>query len=174
MLPHDGKAVGELEVRGPWITGSYIENPNMPDPDAMKDKFRDGWLRTGDVAMISPDGFITLTDRAKDVIKSGGEWISSVDLENAIMGHPKVAEAAVIGVPDPKWEEVPKAYVVPRSGSALTGEDVIAWCQDNLAKFKVPKYVDVVEDLPRNDSGKVLKRLLRDPEGASSAAAMRA
>ena len=105
VLPHDGKAVGEVEVRGPWVTGSYYKDD---DPA----KFHDGWLRTGDVGTIDRLGFVTLTDRAKDVIKSGGEWISSMELENAIMAHPAVAEAAVIGVPDEKWGERPLATVV--------------------------------------------------------------
>ncbi|MEH6822234.1 MAG: fatty acid--CoA ligase, partial [Dietzia psychralcaliphila] len=100
VLPWDGKTVGELEVRGPWITGSYYR----ADAD---DKFDDGWLRTGDVGTISEGGYLRLTDRSKDIIKSGGEWISSVELENQVMGHPAVREAAVIGVPDPKWDERP-------------------------------------------------------------------
>ena len=104
-LPHDGEAAGEIEVRGPWITGAYYKDD---DPE----KFRDGWLRTGDVGSIDPEGFVTLTDRAKDVIKSGGEWISSMELENLLMAHPDVAEAAVIGVPDDKWGERPLAAVV--------------------------------------------------------------
>ena len=110
MLPHDGAAVGEVEVRGPWVTGSYYKDD---DPG----KFRDGWLRTGDVGTIDRLGFVTLTDRAKDVIKSGGEWISSMELENAIMAHPAVAEAAVIGVPDEKWGERPLAAVVVQDGA---------------------------------------------------------
>ena len=109
MVPHDGEAVGELEVRGPWITGSYVRDD---DPD----KFHDGWLRTGDVGTLSPDGYLTLTDRAKDVIKSGGEWISSVELENALMAHPAVREASVVGVPDERWGERPLATVVVREG----------------------------------------------------------
>ena len=109
MLPHDGTAVGEVEVRGPWVTGAYYKDD---DPG----KFHDGWLRTGDVGTIDPLGFVTLTDRAKDVIKSGGEWISSMELENALMAHPDVTEAAVIGVPDEKWGERPLAAVVLRDG----------------------------------------------------------
>ena len=112
-LPWDGEAVGEIQVRGPWITGAYYLDP---DPE----KFQDGWLRTGDVAAVSPEGFIQITDRAKDVIKSGGEWISSVDLENALMAHPAVREAAVVAVPDEKWDERPLACVVLREGEAAT------------------------------------------------------
>ena len=104
-LPWDGEAVGEIEVRGPWITGSYFRDPSP-------EKFDDGWLRTGDVGTVTPDGYVQITDRAKDVIKSGGEWISSVELENILMGHPDVVEASVIGVPDPRWDERPLACVV--------------------------------------------------------------
>ena len=113
VLPHDGEAVGEIEVRGPWVTGSYYKDD---DPA----KFHDGWLRTGDVGTIDRLGFVTLTDRAKDVIKSGGEWISSMELENALMAHPAVAEAAVIGVPDDKWGERPLAAVVLGRGASVT------------------------------------------------------
>jgi fatty-acyl-CoA synthase len=161
VLPNDGKAVGELEVRGPWIAGAYIENPNMPDPDAQKDKFRDGWLRTGDVAMISPDGYITLTDRAKDVIKSGGEWISSVDLENAIMGHPDVAEAAVIGVPDPKWDERPLAAVVPVAGAEVSFEQLREFLADKVAKWQLPEHWAYVQEVPKTSVGKFDKKVLR-------------
>ena len=113
VLPHDGEAVGEVEVRGPWVTGSYYKDD---DPA----KFRDGWLRTGDVGTIDRLGYVTLTDRAKDVIKSGGEWISSMELENALMAHPHVTEAAVIGVPDEKWGERPLATVVLLPGAEVT------------------------------------------------------
>src|SRR5512144_1444515 len=101
-MPWDGKSTGELEVRGPWITGAYYGGAGA-EPEQPEDKFHEGWLRTGDVGVISPDGYLTLTDRAKDVIKSGGEWISSVELENLLMAHPAVVEASVIGVPDEKW-----------------------------------------------------------------------
>src|SRR5947207_157057 len=115
VAPADGESVGELEVRGPWITGTYLGD-ETPDPD----KFRDGWLRTGDVGTLSADGYLTLTDRAKDVIKSGGEWISSVELENALMAHPAVMEACVVGVPDERWGERPLATVVFREGETAT------------------------------------------------------
>ncbi len=113
VMPNDGEAVGELEVRGPWITSRYIGDD---DPE----KFNDGWLRTGDVGTLSANGYLTLTDRAKDVIKSGGEWISSVDLENHLMAHPAVLEAAVVGVPDLKWDERPLATVVVKEGATVT------------------------------------------------------
>ena len=109
----DGESLGEIEVRGPWITGSYY----LDDDPA---KFHDGWLRTGDVAVVSPNGFVQISDRSKDVIKSGGEWVSSVDLENTLMGHPAVLEAAVIGVPDDKWDERPMACVVRERSRTVT------------------------------------------------------
>ena len=114
-LPWDGEAVGEIEVRGPWITASYYRDPSP-------EKFDDGWLRTGDVGSVSPEGFVQITDRAKDVIKSGGEWISSVELENLLMGHPDVLEASVIGVPDPRWDERPLACVVRNGGSDVDAD----------------------------------------------------
>ncbi len=114
-LPHDGKAVGEVQVRGPWITGSYYRNRD-------ESKFDDGWLHTGDVGRIDPLGYVTLTDRAKDVIKSGGEWISSVELENHLMGHPAVIEAAVVAVPDERWQERPLAVVVVNEGAEVVRE----------------------------------------------------
>jgi fatty-acyl-CoA synthase len=120
ILPHDGKAVGEVEVRGPWVTGSYYRDD---DPE----KFHDGWLRTGDVGTIDPLGYVTLTDRAKDVIKSGGEWISSMALENELMAHPQVSEAAVIGVPDDKWGERPLACVVLLPGASVTAAELRAF-----------------------------------------------
>ena len=116
-MPDDGESVGELEVRGPWIMTTYLGD-DEPDPE----KFRDGWLRTGDVGVLSADGFLTLTDRAKDVIKSGGEWISSVELENALMAHPAVLEACVVGVPDERWGERPLATVVLREGARYVEE----------------------------------------------------
>ena len=130
-LPADGTSVGELEVRGPWVTARYVGD-DAPE----EEKFRDGWLRTGDVGTLSPDGYITLTDRAKDVIKSGGEWISSVELENALMAHPAVLEACVVGVPDERWDERPLATVVVREGASVTAEelrDFLAGCGGPLA-----------------------------------------
>ena len=121
VVPNDGEALGELQVKGPWITGSYYSpEGGTVDPD----KFDDGWLRTGDVGKITPDGYLTLVDRSKDVIKSGGEWISSVDLENAVMAHPAVLEAAVIGIPDQKWDERPLVAVVLREGAAADASEL--------------------------------------------------
>lgn len=160
--------VGEIIVRGPKVSPGYWR-----DPETTARTRRDGWFLTGDLASVDTDGYLWFADRRTDMIRSGGENVASAEIERVISQHPDVAEVAVIGVPDPKWEEVPKAYVVARADSRLTGEDIIGYCTEQLAKFKVPKFVDVVPDLPRNDSGKVLKRLLRDPEGAATAAAMR-
>ncbi|MGH1563835.1 long-chain fatty acid--CoA ligase [Mumia sp. DW29H23] len=153
-LPHDGEAVGEVEVRGPWITGAYYRDD---DPE----KFRDGWLRTGDVGTIDPRGYITLTDRAKDVIKSGGEWISSVELENALMAHPDVIEAAVVGIPDEKWQERPLATVVVRAGATVTPEELRDHLAGSFAKWQLPDAWTFVEAVPRTSVGKFDKKVLR-------------
>ncbi|TNC33343.1 long-chain fatty acid--CoA ligase [Mumia zhuanghuii] len=153
-LPHDGEAVGELEVRGPWITGAYYR-------DADPAKFHDGWLRTGDVGTIDPRGYVTLTDRAKDVIKSGGEWISSVDLENALMGHPDVIEAAVVGIPDEKWQERPLATVVVRAGATVTPADLREHLAGSVARWQLPDAWTFIEAVPRTSVGKFDKRTLR-------------
>jgi fatty-acyl-CoA synthase len=153
-LPDDGKAVGELEVRGPWITGGYYLGRDA-------EKFDSGWLRTGDVGVIDPDGYVTLTDRAKDVIKSGGEWISSVELENHLIAHPAVLEAAVVGVPDDRWGEVGCAYIVVQDGMSLEAEQVILGCARYLAPYKKPKHVRFIEAIPRNAAGKAQKHVLR-------------
>ncbi len=155
VLPRDGKSVGEIIIRGPWVATSYHD---LADND---ERFHDGWWRSGDVGVIMPSGYIKLTDRLKDVIKSGGEWISSIDMENAIMGHPKVLEAAVIGVPDPKFQERPVAYVVPRSGEEVTKDDVYEVLRERFAKWQLPDQVILVEELPRTSVGKLDKKLLR-------------
>jgi fatty-acyl-CoA synthase len=156
-LPWDGEAFGEVHVRGPWIASGYH---NGADPDRITP---DGWLRTGDVAKISPDGFVTLVDRAKDVIKSGGEWVSSVDLENAIMDHPAVAEAAVIGLSHPMWQERPVAYVVPRPDrrNDLTADDIRAHLSTRVAKWWLPDEVRFVDEVPKTSVGKFDKKALR-------------
>ncbi|SFP45259.1 fatty-acyl-CoA synthase [Amycolatopsis arida] len=155
-MPWDGTSVGELEVRGPWIAASYHGGRSV-DPE----KFHDGWLRTGDVGTITPDGFLTLTDRAKDVIKSGGEWISSVDLENAVMAHPAVAEAAVIGVPDEKWDERPLVAVVVREGQRVTPEELREFLTGKVAKWQLPENWTFVEEVPKTSVGKFDKKRLR-------------
>ncbi|SDD74456.1 fatty-acyl-CoA synthase [Streptomyces prasinopilosus] len=162
-LPWDGESAGELEVRGPWIAGAYY-NGTDAEPLRPVDKFsEDGWLKTGDVGTISPDGFLTLTDRAKDVIKSGGEWISSVELENALMSHPDVAEAAVVAVPDEKWGERPLATVVLKEGSTAdfdTLRDFLAG-EGRIAKWQLPERWTVIESVPKTSVGKFDKKVLR-------------
>ncbi|WP_238010517.1 AMP-binding protein [Dactylosporangium sp. AC04546] len=147
---------GEIIVRGPKISPGYWN-----DDEANRRTRRDGWFLTGDVGRLDEDGYLWFVDRRVDLIKSGGENVAGAEIERVIAQHPDVAEVAVIGVPDPQWDEVPKAFVILRPGAATTGEDIRAHCLARLAKFKVPKYVQFVESLPRNDSGKVLKRGLR-------------
>ncbi len=157
VLPRDGESVGELEVRGPWVTGSYY-NPDDPEADS---KFHDGWLRTGDVGTLDRLGYITLTDRAKDVIKSGGEWISSVELENALMSHPDVVEAAVVGIPDEKWQERPLATVVLREGATATPESLREYLGASFAKWQLPDAWAFIDQVPRTSVGKFDKKVLR-------------
>ncbi|MET7595065.1 long-chain fatty acid--CoA ligase [Streptomyces sp. NPDC005481] len=162
-LPWDGESAGELEVRGPWIAGAYYggQGAEVLRP---ADKFsEDGWLKTGDVGTISSDGFLTLTDRAKDVIKSGGEWISSVDLENALMSHPDVAEAAVVAVPDEKWGERPLATVVLKEGSTADFSTLRAFLADEgkIAKWQLPERWTIIEAVPKTSVGKFDKKVLR-------------
>jgi fatty-acyl-CoA synthase len=155
VLPSDGQAVGELEVRGPWVTGSYHKDE---DPA----KFHDGWLRTGDVGTLDSRGFIKLTDRAKDVIKSGGEWISSMELENLLMAHPAVVEAGVVGVPDEKWGERPLAAVVVREGESVTVEELRSFLAGKVARWQVPERWTFVEQIPRTSVGKFSKIQMRE------------
>jgi fatty-acyl-CoA synthase len=154
VLPNDGVAVGELEVCGPWITGSYYRNT---DPS----KFASGWLRTGDVGRIDPMGYITLTDRAKDVIKSGGEWISSVDLENTLIAHPLVREAAVVGVPDERWQERPLAAVVLHDGVDVTPSELREFLADKVVRWWVPERWTFIAEIPRTSVGKYDKKTIR-------------
>jgi acyl-CoA synthetase (AMP-forming)/AMP-acid ligase II len=155
VLPNDGQAVGEVEVRGPWVTGAYYKDD---DPG----KFRDGWLRTGDVGTIDRLGFVTLTDRAKDVIKSGGEWISSMELENALMAHPRVAEAAVIGVPDEKWGERPLATVVLKPGESATASELRAFLEGKMPHWQLPERWSFITEVPKTSVGKFAKTRMRD------------
>ena len=156
-LPWDAVEFGELQIRGPYIASSYYNDPSSDE------KFTpDGWLRTGDVASITPEGYIKIVDRTKDVIKSGGEWVSSVDLENQIMAHPKVAEAAVIGVPHPKWSERPLACVVVAPGEELTKEEVISFLTDQVAKWQLPDDVVFIDEIPKSSVGKFSKKTLRE------------
>lgn len=161
FLPWDGESAGELEVRGPWIAGAYHGGVNG-EPSRPDDKFSpDGWLRTGDVGTITHDGYLTLTDRAKDVIKSGGEWISSVELENHLMAHPEVAEAAVVAVPDDKWGERPLAAVVLRDGSSTGYEDLRTFLADRIARWQLPERWVRIAAVPKTSVGKFDKKLLR-------------
>ena len=157
VLPWDGTSRGELQAAGPWITGSYY------DDDRSADSFTaDGWLRTGDVAVISPDGYVQIVDRTKDVVKSGGEWISSVELENEIMAHPLVAEAAVIGVPHPKWAERPLACVVVKPGETLDKAAIIEFLDGRVASWWLPDDVVFIDEVPKTSVGKFSKKDLRD------------
>jgi fatty-acyl-CoA synthase len=156
-MPWDGKSVGELQARGPWVTCGYYNAPTDPD------KFTaDGWLRTGDVASIDGDGYMRIADRTKDLIKSGGEWISSVDIENAIMSHPDVAEAAVIAVRHPKWDERPLAAVVFKPGKAVTADALRKHLEGHFAKWQIPDDWAFIEAIPRTSTGKFLKTRLRE------------
>ncbi|MGN6473033.1 MAG: long-chain fatty acid--CoA ligase [Mycobacteriales bacterium] len=154
VLQNDGKEVGEIQLRGPWITASYYKDD---DPA----KFHDEWLRTGDVGAIDPQGYITISDRSKDVIKSGGEWISSVELEGEIMAHPAVLEAAVVGVPDDKWQERPLACIVPRPGESVEPEQVRDFLVDRVVKWWLPERWAVIEAVPKTSVGKFDKKVLR-------------
>lgn len=161
VLPNDGNAVGEVEVRGPWIAGSYYGGRD-------ESKFDSGWLRTGHVGRIDEQGFITLTDRAKDVIKSGGEWISSVELENCLIAHPDVLEAAVVGVPDERWQERPLAVVVVREGATVSAGDLRAFLADKVVRWWLPERWAFVDEIPRTSVGKYDKKAIRSryAEGA--------
>ena len=154
VLPDDGKAVGEIEVRGAWITGSYYHGHG-------ESSFQDGWLRTGDVGRIDPQSFITLTDRAKDVIKSGGEWISTVELENALIAHPDVVEAAVVGVPDERWQERPLAAVVIRPGATVSAADLRAFLAEKVVRWWLPERWTFIDQIPRTSVGKYDKKTIR-------------
>jgi 3-(methylthio)propionyl---CoA ligase len=154
-LPWDGKAFGDLLVKGPWIAKGYLKGEGG-------DPLRHGWFPTGDVCTIDTEGYIQITDRSKDVIKSGGEWISSIDLENVAVAHPAVAEAAVIGVSHPKWDERPLLIVQKKPGAQVTREELITFYQDKVAKWWIPDDVVFVESLPHTATGKLLKTKLRD------------
>ncbi|MGB1558464.1 MAG: AMP-binding enzyme, partial [Oceanococcaceae bacterium] len=155
-LPWDGKTFGALKVRGPWIIDSYYRMGDKPTLDA------DGWFDTGDVATIDPQGYMQITDRSKDVIKSGGEWISSIDLENLAMSHPDVAEAAVIGLPHPKWDERPLLVVVRKPDSQVSAQQILDFFEGKIAKWWTPNGVEFVNALPHGATGKVQKMTLRE------------
>jgi len=153
----DGESSGELQCRGNWIAASYYD-----DERANESFTPDGWLRTGDVAAVDGRGRIRLVDRTKDLIKSGGEWISSVELENELMGHPKIAEAAVVGVPHPRWAERPLACVVVAPGETLTKEEVLEFLAPKVAKWQLPDDVVFIDEVPKTSVGKFSKKSLRD------------
>jgi fatty-acyl-CoA synthase len=155
-LPRDGEAFGELLIRGPWIAAEYFKDPRSGE------SFVDGWLRTGDVAKITPEGYIRITDRAKDVIKSGGEWISSIDLENALMAHPMVAEATVVGLKHVKWQERPVAFVVRREGAEVAEAELLAYLETRVAKWWLPDKIVFIEEIPKTGTGKFDKKVVRN------------
>jgi fatty-acyl-CoA synthase len=155
VVAWDGESTGELEVRGPWIASDYYEDPSG------RDKFHDGWLRTGDIASIDGKGFVKISDRAKDVIKSGGEWISSVELEGELMAHPDVQEAAVIAKPDEKWSERPLACVVLRDGADASAGDLVEHLRSRVAKWWLPDEVAFIDEVPKTSVGKFDKKVLR-------------
>ena len=160
VLPWDGEAIGEIEIRGPWITASYYL-------DDAPEKFHDGWLRTGDVAKVDPSGFMQITDRSKDVIKSGGEWISSVEIENLLMGHDDVVEATVIGIPDSKWDERPLACVVLKDEATVNAEGLRTFLADKIAKWWLPERWTFIAEIPKTSVGKFDKKVLRARHAAS-------
>ncbi|MCA1223615.1 long-chain fatty acid--CoA ligase [Streptomyces sp. 8L] len=153
-LPWDGISTGEVELRGPWIASSYYRDP-------APDRFADGWLRTGDIAAIEPGGYVRLTDRTKDVIKSGGEWISSVELENALIGHPAVAEAAVIAKPDERWSERPLACVVRVPDTDVSAEELAVYLRDHVQRWWIPDAYAFIDEIPKTSVGKFHKKVLR-------------
>jgi acyl-CoA synthetase (AMP-forming)/AMP-acid ligase II len=158
VVPHDGDSLGEVQVKGPWITGSYYS----PGGEAIDpEKFDEGWLRTGDVGKITANGYLTLVDRSKDVIKSGGEWISSVELENLVMAHDDVAEAAVFGVPDDRWDERPCVAVVLREGASVDAEELKSHLAGHLARWQLPERWTFIGEVPKTSVGKFDKKVLR-------------
>jgi fatty-acyl-CoA synthase len=165
-IPWDSETMGELEIRGPWVAAGYYETPEQADRWT-----DDGWFRTGDIVSFDPKGFIQIKDRSKDVIKSGGEWISSVELENALMGHAKVLEAAVIAIPDPKWDERPLAAVVLREGESVTPDELRQFLAPNFAKWWLPDRFEFVDEIPKTAVGKFRKTALREQFAQEPAAA---
>jgi fatty-acyl-CoA synthase len=155
-LPHDGEAFGELLIRGPWIAAEYYKDDRTPQ------SFEDGWLRTGDVCKITPEGYVRITDRAKDVIKSGGEWISSLDVENELMAHPAVAEATVVGLKHAKWQERPAAFVVIASGAEVTEEELLNHLRERVAKWWLPDEIVFIDEIPKTGTGKFDKKVVRN------------
>jgi fatty-acyl-CoA synthase len=158
VQPDDGESEGELHVRGPWVASGYFHN----EPASAAAITADGWFKTGDIATIDHDGYLTIRDRSKDLIKSGGEWISSIDLENAAVGHPEVEEAAAIAIPHEKWSERPMLVVVRKPGSAIGRDDVLSWLDGKVATWWLPDEVVFIEEMPHTATGKISKRTLRE------------
>jgi fatty-acyl-CoA synthase len=154
-VPWDGEATGEIEVRGPWIAARYFRD------ESGDEKFDAGWLRTGDIAAVDPQGSVQITDRAKDVIKSGGEWISSVELENAVMAHPDVFEAAVIAIPDARWSERPLVAVVPNPGRTPAPADLLEFLNSRVARWWLPESWTFIAEIPKTSVGKFDKKVMR-------------
>jgi fatty-acyl-CoA synthase len=164
-VPEDGESIGEVVMRGNNVTIGYYRND-----DATRAAFTDGWFHSGDMGVMHPDGYIELRDRKKDIIISGGENISSIEVEQALLAHPDVAEAAVVGVPDEKWGETPKAFVSLRDGASATGDDLVAFARGRVARYKVPKSIEILDALPTTSTGKIQKFVLRERARADGAA----
>jgi fatty-acyl-CoA synthase len=161
-VPHDGEAQGEIVARAPWLTQGYLK-----DQQNSEKLWAGGWLHTGDIAVIDRDGYLKITDRLKDVIKTGGEWVSSLDLENLILHHPAVAETAMIGVPDPKWSERPLAVIVLKPDQHATQTDIKTYLREFAGKglistYAVPEHIEFVDEIPKTSVGKHDKKLLRE------------
>ena len=156
-MPWDGATLGELEVRGPSVASAYYNRP-----DGLDSFTNDSWFKTGDIVTIDPHGCVNVQDRARDLIKSGGEWISSVDLENSLMGHPAVKEACVVGIPHPKWQERPLAAIVLKDGARATAEELRAFLAQSFAKWQLPDAFVFIEAIPRTSVGKFRKIALRE------------
>jgi fatty-acyl-CoA synthase len=164
VVPDDGVSQGELHVRGPWIAGAYFENATATDTQFTDD----GWFKTGDIMSLDADGYLTIHDRSKDLIKSGGEWISSIDLENAAVGHPEIVEAAAIAIPHPRWSERPLLVAVRRPGSTVDAAEILAYLQDRVAKLWIPDDVVFIDDMPHTATGKISKKTLRERYAAGA------
>jgi fatty-acyl-CoA synthase len=160
-VPRDGEALGEIVIRGNTLMKGYLD-----DEEATSAAFQGGWYHSGDVAAWHPDGYIEIRDRSKDVIISGGENISSIEVEQTVDQHPAVLEVAVIAIPDDKWGERPKAFVALKQGQTATEEEIIEFCKSRIARFKAPAAVEILDELPKTSTGKVQKFVLRDKEWA--------
>jgi fatty-acyl-CoA synthase len=167
-VPRDGETLGEVVLRGDNVLTGYYR-----DPEATEKAFRGGWFHTGDLGVVHPDGYVELRDRLKDIVISGGENIATIEVEQALVAHPAVAEAAVVGAPDERWGEVPVAFVTARGSDAIDPDELIAFARERLARFKVPKRIVVLDELPKTATGKIQKFELRGkvaaPESANQA-----